>query len=80
MVCGLALLLPVRAAMLARAYFFSNYHRWIGVGEFLREKVSGESPAAGTPGDMPLFSDLDAVDILGLVGLDRPRAHGERRV
>lgn len=48
------------------AYSFNKYDCWIGMGEFLGEKYPGKTLAVGALGKMPYFSDLYAMDILGL--------------
>ena len=48
------------------AYSFNKYDCWIGMGEFLGKKYPGKTLAVGALGKMPYFSDLYAMDILGL--------------
>ena len=47
-------------------YDFNKFDSWIGTGKLLGEKYPGKTLAVGALGKMPFFSDLYAIDMLGL--------------
>jgi hypothetical protein len=47
-------------------YLFNKYDCWIGLGKFLGEKYPGRTMAIGPLGKISFFSDLYAMDMLGL--------------
>lgn len=47
-------------------YDFNKYDCWIGTGKFLGQQYPGKTVAVGALGKMPFFSDLYAIDMLGL--------------
>ena len=66
----LALLLVAQAALLLgqapSRFALHKYDRWITLGEYLGRRHPGELLAVDSAGKVPYFSDLRAIDMLGL--------------
>lgn len=65
MVAVMQLAVPVRDPQYGKS-FVPKYDCWVTLGQFLKERVPGRTIAISAAGKVPFFSELKAIDTLGL--------------